>query len=119
MQALARRLARARAIQPEKFMHWAMLTVLTTFDDETFECLFQASLDLTHLSANELLNAIIVTPLHVRAKRRAGLLEASRLENASIAVPSAATSETSQPSSEACGASTATERVCGTEPEDE
>jgi hypothetical protein len=68
METLARRFARAQAILSQDFSHWAMLTVLTIFDDQIFESFLQRALGMTPMFANEILEAIMAAPLNYRVE---------------------------------------------------
>jgi hypothetical protein len=70
MANIARRFARGHEVLSTEFSDFALLTVLTVFDDDMFERVLRAGLDMTPLFANEILNAIAAVPMHRRVKSR-------------------------------------------------
>ena len=68
MTTLAQRFARAKAIDSEEFSQWAVLAVLTIFDDRIFESFLRRVLEMAPLSANEVLEAIMAAPLNYRVE---------------------------------------------------
>jgi hypothetical protein len=68
MEILARRFARANATLQEDYYQWAILAVLTTFNDQIFESFLQRALRMKPMLASEILEEIMAAPLDYRVE---------------------------------------------------